>query len=504
MTTVPIQPAISLDGASDPASGATAGGWPAVPNWDCGSAGVTPDAGHLESLLNELELLARDGEVDPAPDADHDRSPPSSWLASLQRVVGELKAAQQDTRHLQQSLHQKIQEQSQYIDLIAAEARKDPLTGIANQRMFERELAARSSDARRSSSPLSLIILDIDHFKNLNDQYGHRVGDQVLKDIALGLQRAVRGDDLVARYGGEEFAILLGGSRAQEAVSVADRVRAEVAAAIYRYDGKSIRATISCGMAQLLPREHASQLLQRADAALYHSKQHGRNLVSSHNGRGIERMCEGAAPQATTGTSDPAESRPLVAGFEHPLEAVEEASAAASFRPPNQARNACWCDSRAIFSWTRQRIEEWKRGGDVFSVVVAEVHTDIDPTRLSTTAKELLRRTCAFCLDASVRKMDVLAGVAELRFVVLLPRCSAAGAAIVVERLRNAENRVALPTRSGQLQFAFRLGMVEVHEGDDAARLLDRASEQLQRGTASQPTALSSEVTGKMPLENDA
>ena len=479
MTSAPLQSFDALGAAPCPAAGVTAGHWTAVPSWDRGSAAGVPDAHRLESLLNELESLVCDGETDLGPDAGNDHGLPSGWRASLQRVVTELRGAQKDTWHLQQSLHQRIQEQSQYIDLIAAEACKDALTGVANRRVFERELAARSSDARRSSSPLSLVIIDIDHFKNLNDRYGHRVGDQVLKDIAGSLQKAVRGVDLVARYGGEEFALLLGGSSLGEAVAAANRIREQVAASTYRYDGKSVRATISCGVAQLLPREHASQFLQRADAALYHSKQNGRNLVSSHNGRAIVRMSDSDAPPSA-GTADLAGHGPLVSGSEHGWDAVEEGSAATGFRPPNQARNACWCDARSVFTWTRQRIEEWKRGGEVFSLVVAEVHTDIDPARLSPTAKELLRRTCAFCLDASVRKMDIVAGVAELRFVILLPRCSASGAAVVMDRLRKAENLVSLPTRAGQLQFAFRLGMAEVYEGDDAARLIDRASEQLR------------------------
>jgi diguanylate cyclase (GGDEF)-like protein len=156
----------------------------------------------------------------------------------------------------------------------------DGLTGVANRRRFDEMLRRELARARRQGGALALIMVDIDHFKLLNDHHGHLVGDARLQDVAATLAAcARRGGDLVARYGGEEFAVLLPGADAAEAAEVAERMRAAV-------EGRGLVSpapygvvTVSMGLAQAGYGEEAQLLIDRADRALYEAKHGGRNRV---------------------------------------------------------------------------------------------------------------------------------------------------------------------------------------------------------------------------------
>jgi two-component system cell cycle response regulator len=157
----------------------------------------------------------------------------------------------------------------------------DPLTQLRNRRAFEQELATQFERARRYGRALSLIMVDIDHFKSINDTYGHPAGDAVLQELARILERDTRSSDLVARLGGEEFAVLLPETALFEAVQVAEKIRAAVASEELRAGGAAIRVTISAGAANVPHSEvpSAAELVQAADQALYRAKENGRNRI---------------------------------------------------------------------------------------------------------------------------------------------------------------------------------------------------------------------------------
>ncbi|WP_288584559.1 sensor domain-containing diguanylate cyclase [uncultured Methylobacterium sp.] len=164
---------------------------------------------------------------------------------------------------------------------LARLSRTDALTGLPNRRAFEEAFARTFAEARRRGEPLPLLVIDADHFKRYNDRHGHAVGDRVLQGIAGALSASARRPaDLVARVGGEEFAILLPGTDAEGAVSVAERVHAAVAALVVEAEGASVgRITVSIGLALGLPREGGTPgaLFDLADAALYEAKATGRD-----------------------------------------------------------------------------------------------------------------------------------------------------------------------------------------------------------------------------------
>jgi two-component system cell cycle response regulator len=160
----------------------------------------------------------------------------------------------------------------------------DPLTGLNNRRYFETHLASLVSQAADRGRPLSLMILDIDHFKDVNDTYGHEAGDRVLKAFAERMRKVLRVPDLVCRLGGEEFVIVMPDTHLDVAAKIAERVRLEVERERFAVadDGSRIAITVSIGLAERGHDGEPEGLFRRADRALYQSKSSGRNRVSAN------------------------------------------------------------------------------------------------------------------------------------------------------------------------------------------------------------------------------
>ena len=160
---------------------------------------------------------------------------------------------------------------------------QDALTAVGNRRCFDVALLQAIKVAEGSQAPLSIIMGDLDHFKNINDRYGHPVGDEVLKFFTQLMAASVREGDTVARFGGEEFAIILPQCKAHEASAIAERIRHRLSAKslTMRRTSQDIGlVTASFGVAQLLPGEHSENVIARADGALYAAKNSGRNRVA--------------------------------------------------------------------------------------------------------------------------------------------------------------------------------------------------------------------------------
>lgn len=174
-----------------------------------------------------------------------------------------------------------IERQNAELTLLAT---RDALTGIFNRRSLMQQAEQRFEEARASASPISCIMCDIDHFKAVNDKYGHAGGDQVIQGAAKALSRGLRLDDFVGRYGGEEFCVILPGSTLEQASDVAERLREDIEAnlgAALR-DHVGVRVTMSFGVAEMEPQmPDPAALIDLADQALYHSKKNGRNRVTA-------------------------------------------------------------------------------------------------------------------------------------------------------------------------------------------------------------------------------
>jgi len=157
----------------------------------------------------------------------------------------------------------------------------DPLTGLHNRRYMESHVGTLIEQAATRGKPLTVLVIDIDYFKSINDTYGHDAGDDVLREFAIRIRKSVRGIDLACRYGGEEFVVLMPETDMAVATTVAERLRRQIGGEPFpiQQTARRVEVTISIGLATLLPEEGAPALLKRADQALYRAKRDGRNRV---------------------------------------------------------------------------------------------------------------------------------------------------------------------------------------------------------------------------------
>lgn len=171
-----------------------------------------------------------------------------------------------------------IRKQKQQNECYRREAHTDVLTGLANRRAFDIELSRRISQRQRQSTKLCLLTMDVDHFKIVNDTYGHHAGDAILKGIAEILASQIRLMDVAARIGGDEFVVSLPGSDLAEASLMAERVRTAIGDHPFCFSGVEHRVTVSIGLAEAWADDDAMSLFKRSDSALYAAKENGRNI----------------------------------------------------------------------------------------------------------------------------------------------------------------------------------------------------------------------------------
>jgi diguanylate cyclase len=203
-----------------------------------------------------------------------------SLVEETSRIVGRSERLGLD---LKQS-SDKIDALERTLEDLRREATTDGLTGIANRRYFDMVLQTMSGDAMNSGDDLSLLLIDIDHFKKVNDTWGHATGDAVIQFVANTLAQSVKGQDCVARYGGEEFAVILPATSIDAAMRVGENIRTALSRRLFvpRHLDETVGAvTVSIGVACYEPGEALAAWIQRADAALYEAKKTGRDRVIS-------------------------------------------------------------------------------------------------------------------------------------------------------------------------------------------------------------------------------
>lgn len=201
--------------------------------------------------------------------------------AIIQKLIASNEGYRKETADLERKL-ERAQEHAKELKQRAKKAEKlasiDPLTNVANRRKFDEELAKQVALSHQEETPLCLIMSDIDHFKAVNDKYGHRTGDAVLRQFADLLGGMVRTTDLIARYGGEEFAIVLPRAPLGNAYDIAERIRTTIQNRNWTSQaGSNFRLTASFGIADIRDGETVVDLINRADQMLYEAKGRGRN-----------------------------------------------------------------------------------------------------------------------------------------------------------------------------------------------------------------------------------
>jgi len=212
---------------------------------------------------------------------------PQGLRAIVESLVHTAQEMEQNNQALEARLSaskQEINQLQENLETVRHESLTDPLTTLANRKFFDQALNKAIAEAATKREPLSLMMTDIDHFKNFNDSFGHLTGDQVLRLVAISVKNNVKGMDIAARYGGEEFAIVLPNTVLRSATTVADHIRRAVMTKqlMKRSTNEQLgRITVSIGVAMLRDGDTAQTLIGRADACLYAAKRNGRNRVIS-------------------------------------------------------------------------------------------------------------------------------------------------------------------------------------------------------------------------------
>jgi len=248
-------------------------------------AGMIQFTGHFTGDLNKhIELLEKLEEKLAESDSDDPALSDDGPSAKAVELIAQITAANQKLKQRLESAEATLKSQAQELEDTLSEARTDVLTQLLNRRAFEEERERRWALWERKQQPFSLLILDIDHFKQVNDTYGHDAGDLVLREVAARLTSVMRKTDYLARIGGEELAILIPESDWPSVSTVAKKVLNVVRSVPVKYDETEIDVTVSCGLMPVVHAQGLEALTKGADEALYAAKAAGRNCGFLNDG----------------------------------------------------------------------------------------------------------------------------------------------------------------------------------------------------------------------------
>lgn len=335
----------------------------------------------------------------------------------------------------------------------------DSLTGVANRRAYEFELARRVADWNRNGSNVSLILLDIDYFKKFNDRYGHQAGDAVLRAVAEVLQNTVRDADLISRYGGEEFAVVLSDTDIEEAKEVAERVRSLIESSRFPFNGLILRLTVSVGFAQIREGEDSTAFVQRADAALYSSKEAGRNCVHYHDGSTCQQFGNGIATEIIETGKTQTESRRSADPYTDEVTGL-----------PTQ---------KVFLEELRRRTAERNRYGTELSLAIVEFNEDLDETLQDAHARKSLLATISKLASSVLRDTDLIARYDSNSLSILLPATDLDNALVPLNRLRANAGQYS-DAKYASLSYAVSIGAVEVLKDEHPGSALQRVEAALK------------------------
>ncbi len=408
--------------------------------------------------------------------------------ADLRRALDVLKKSQREITRQNRELH--------------VLATRDPLTGSLNRRSLFEGLGTLLREAREEGLPLSCIMVDIDHFKSVNDRFGHATGDKVIKMLAEILSDSVRAEDLVGRYGGEEFCVVLPGLEEDKAAQVAERMRVAV------HDGKAeaftsaLRVSASFGVASAGGISLASELVDRADKALYEAKETGRNRVRSWSELGLAESEKTVSRQAES-VPEPTEEMPQdgeeAAVLRQRIVALETMFRDQSDTAVRSTIDEAGLASRVVlFDRIGQAIERGRRYGMRLAVLSLEVDTvqRVSHTLGHSAAEKLVKLTAAR-IKGSLRSTDTVAvaGDGDIRFTVsrmgnsefavLLTDMKLAESATWVVKRIFTELREPIVVEGNEVLLSASIGVsLYPHDGEEAEDLLTHAGTALYEAKA--------------------
>lgn len=372
-------------------------------------------------------------------------------------VLHALQAISQANENLRAKLakaEEQIEAQAHEIRLYESDARTDSLTALGNRRAFDDEIARRFSQMQRQSTQFSLVILDVDHFKNFNDTHGHQAGDEVLRKVGAALAACARDMDVPCRYGGEEFAFVLPATEIDGACRLAERARKKIEEMHVPFDGRKLNVTISLGVAQADAGETPESLIRRADDALYAAKNAGRNRSYLHQ----QGECVPVTEAATSESKAQKQQAPLA-----------EVAGATIDSLPNRTR---------FLEQLRAETRVAQQSGRVLTLLTAQLcaYKQLDEEYGSTITRLTLDSVAQF-LDNAVREQDILAKFDDGRFVVLMPGVTQGEAEAMGQRLAKALATCTVPLGDKKFVLETHMSATELSDRDTPVSFMERAEE---------------------------
>ena len=427
----------------------------------------------LTDALKQLQTLADDIGTEAVGHAEQVKAVAQSLSSAAEADVDQLHQALLEgmtqiataNSRLQSQLtdvETRLEVQSQQLETQLADSRLDALTGVSNRRAFEEELTRRLAEWRRRPSPISILLVDIDHFKKINQSRGEAVGDAVLRDVARVLQAVLREMDFLARYGGEVFAVILPATTLRDARRAAQRSLEAVANHNFEYDHESVEVTISLGLAEVVPGDDVETIVRRADEALYLSKAAGRNCGHFHSGTDFlslesPRMLEHAADSG--------------------LAAASLSTAGANLHEHDEPDPMTLLPTAAAFAHElRRRVQRCRTEGRAMSLVLVDVDhlTQINGHDGRTAGDLVLRRT-AEILRKHCRPCDYAARYHQGQFAMLLDGATAELGIRAAEQIRAAVREGAGDAVQKPIDATVSCGVAEVASNDRSVSVVMRA-----------------------------
>jgi diguanylate cyclase len=375
--------------------------------------------------------------------------------AAVAAAVTKILSANDQLQDRLAEAEQKIQRQAEEIRAQQSEALTDALTKLANRRAFDQAITKNIDEFNTKRHPFSLLIFDVDHFKQFNDTHGHQAGDEVLRCVGRTLKSTTKTPAVPCRYGGEEFAVILPNTRVDSARILAERIRKAIESMNVAFEGKNLKVSASIGVAEMLQGEDDTKVIRRADDGVYSAKAAGRNQTYWNDGQQCLPV-HAASKMATPGNekkSGPGSSQPSAPEGDLP--------------------------SRESFTDELQRrISESHRFGVSLSIMQLNIldYDHLEKSYGNAVGKLLLDSVAQF-IRSSLRDMDLLGQLCKGRFVVMLPGSSEKEAIMVGRRVQTAISNCVIPLGGKQLKLEVSHGVTDVYPDDDAPGMIERAGQ---------------------------
>jgi diguanylate cyclase len=348
---------------------------------------------------------------------------------------------------------------------------------LPNRRAFDAEIAQLAARIHGGSTYFTIMFLDLDRFRQVNQQYGHQGGDVVLREAAAVAKQLMRGRDMVARYAGDTYAIILPQTTLHDALPVADRLRSTIERTEFGHGHNPLRLTARIGVAQWQPEETPAELEARADAAVQAAKQAGGNACYWHDGK----ECFPVSSAFKARDSEATSSTQLVSMFRRKLtgeDGEDQKSAAEATTAEGQALSG-----RSLFLANLQRrIAEWKRGGPMVSVFVLRIdQTQQLVGEFGAAAESFLHQVLTRLLEAVTRDMDERCEFQEGIFAMMLPGVDETNALAVAERLQSQVRQCKVRMGDGLWNITASIGVADASMGAGLVEVMRSAESAMKR-----------------------